>query len=191
MKKILIINGHPYEDKLGYALHARYKEGAESKGHELREILLKDKHFSLNLEKGYKLLPEAEQDIALSQADIAWADHLVWIYPNWWGTYPALLKGFIDRVFLPGFAFRYKNGHGVIRLLKGKSSRIIVTMDNPVWYYHWVLGSPGHKAMRQATLRFCGIAPVRFSTFGGVRKASPETIQGWCDKIHDLGQKAR
>jgi putative NADPH-quinone reductase len=176
---ILIINGHPYEDKLGYLLHRKYREGAEAAGHTVHEILLKDIHFSLNLEKGYKQLPEAELDIQKSQGEIARADHLVWIYPNWWGTYPALMKGFIDRIFLPGFAFRYESGKGRIPLLTNKSSRLIVSMDNPAWYYYLVLGAPGHKAMRRATLHFSGIRPVRALTLGRVRLASSDKIAKW------------
>ena len=57
------------------------------------------------------------------QQDILWADHLVFVYPNWWSTVPALLKGLIDRMFVPGFAFKYReNSPFWDKLLKGKTA---------------------------------------------------------------------
>jgi len=95
------------------------------------------------------------------------------VYPIWWGTYPALLKAFIDRVFLPGFAFKYKpDSMFWDKLLKGKTARLIVTMDAPKWYYALVYRSAGHIALKKATLEFCGVKPVTTSTFGSVKSSS-------------------
>ena len=134
---------------------ATYKEGAEAGGAEVREIIVKDLNFNPILFLGYKRKEKLEDDILSSQELIAWADHLVFIYPNWWGTYPALFKGFIDKVLWPGFAFQYRqNSLGIDQLLTGKSARVIVTMDTPLWYYNLVQGRPGHRAIKGATLKF-------------------------------------
>jgi NAD(P)H dehydrogenase (quinone) len=85
---------------------------------------------------------------------------------------PALLKGFIDKVFLPGFGFRYrKDSVWWDKLLTGKSARLIVTMDTPPWYFRWIYGRPGHNAMKKSTLQFCGIKPVKITSIGPVKHA--------------------
>ena len=92
-----------------------------------------------------------EESIAQARALLAWADHIVFVYPTWWGTTPALLKGFLDRVLAPGFAFT-ENERGYVPLLGGKSAELLTTMDTPCWVYRWIYGAPGHKAMARATL---------------------------------------
>jgi len=188
VKKVLIILGHPNKDSLSNQIMAKYKSGAEKGGAEVKEIVVKDLNFNPILFLGYKRKEKLEDDIIASQELIAWADHLVFIYPNWWGTYPALFKGFIDKVLWPGFAFQYKSGsRGVEQLLKGKSARIFVSMDTPMWYYNLVQGRPGHRAMKGATLEFCGIKPVRFSTFTPVRNAKEQKIEKWLRRVYSLG----
>jgi putative NADPH-quinone reductase len=128
----------------------------------------------------------------MAQEMIRWADHLVFFYPNWWSTFPALLKGFIDRTFLPGFAFKYRTGNRTPeKLLTGKSARLIVTMDNSPWYYRWVLKQPGHNAMKRGTLQFCGINPVRITTVGPVKTSSEKTRQKWLRSISRLGERTQ
>lgn len=78
---------------------------------------------------------------------------MVIIHPVWWSNLPALLKGFIDRVFLPGFAFQYRqNGLGWDKLLKGRTGRLIYTQDGPDWYYRWFVGRPSVRALKKGTL---------------------------------------
>jgi putative NADPH-quinone reductase len=87
-----------------------------------------------------------------AQNDITWAEHLTLVYPIWWGGIPALLKGFFDRVFLPGFAFKYRKGSPFPdKLLKGRTAHLLVTMDTPPWYYRWVYRMPGLHQMRKTT----------------------------------------
>ena len=107
MKRILIINGHPNEDSYCSALAEAYKEGASAHA-EIKEIRIAALNFEPNLKFGYRKRIELEPDLLEAQEKIKRADHLVWVHPVWWGGFPAILKGFIDRVFLPGFAFRYR-----------------------------------------------------------------------------------
>jgi len=69
-------------------------------------LIINELDFNPNLQFGYRKRTELEPDLLKAQELIKWADHLVWIYPVWWGSIPAIMKGFIDRVFLPGFAFQ-------------------------------------------------------------------------------------
>jgi len=71
-------------------------------------VPLIDLKFIPILTYGYRKISELEPDLVQMQQDILWANHLVFVYPNWWATFPALLKGFIDRVFVSGFAFKYR-----------------------------------------------------------------------------------
>ena len=126
MKKILIINGHPDAESFNAALAEAYKKGAIESGAEVKEIVVRELQFNPNLQFGYRKRTELEPDLLEAQAKIKWAEHLVWIYPVWWGSLPAILKGFIDRTFLPGFAFeKIENSVWWDKLLKGKSERII------------------------------------------------------------------
>ena len=188
MKTVLVINGHPDKDSFCAALAKRYFEGASTTGSICTLVHLSDLTFEPNLAFGYRAITELEPDLLAMQQKIMDADHLVFAYPTWWGTYPALLKAFIDRVFLPGFAFKYKpDSMFWDKLLKGKTARLIVTMDAPAWYYALVYRSAGHVAFKKATLEFCGVKPVTTSTFGSVKSSSDKQRQNWLGNIYAKG----
>ena len=190
MKKILIINGNPDKNSLCRSLAESYKKGADATGADCKLIHLIDLNFNPILQNGYRHVTELEPDLVKIQQDILLAHHLVFVYPNWWGTYPALLKGFIDRVFLPGFAFKYReNSPFWDKLLKGKSARLIVTMDTPKWYYYFVNKSPEHNSMKKAILEFSGISPVRITAFSPIRTSDGLKRNDWLDEVKVLGEK--
>jgi NAD(P)H dehydrogenase (quinone) len=108
--RILIILGHPRADSFCGALAEAYAEAARAGGSEVRVISLGSLSFDPILHNGYAAVQPLEPDLFAAQAAISWAEHLVFVYPLWWGAMPALLKGFIDRVFLPGFAFKFRDG---------------------------------------------------------------------------------
>lgn len=106
MKNILLILGHPSENSFCNALLEAYKKGAEASGATCKTLYISRLDFDINLADGYKNgeTMRLEDDLVASQHLIQWADHIVMAYPNWWGFMPAIAKGFIDRIFLPGFA---------------------------------------------------------------------------------------
>jgi putative NADPH-quinone reductase len=108
----------------------------------------------------------------------------------WWGSTPALLKGFFDRVLLPGFAFKYRD-KGVLwdKLLSGKSGRIIYTTDTPVWFYNLFYSAPSVNMIKKRVLGFCGISPVKVTGIGPIRLSSPEFRKKWLEKVTALGHK--
>ncbi len=192
MKKILIINGHPDKSSFCFALAESYKKGADTNGEGCRLVHLIDLKFNPILTYGYRVVSELEPDLVQMQQDILHADHLVFVYPTWWGTYPALLKGFIDRVFLPNFAFKYhKDSPFWDKLLKGKTARIITTMDSPVWYYWLMYKSAGHNAMKRATLEFSGIKPVRITTFAPLKSSDLMSRKKWIEEVEILGKNQK
>ena len=192
MKKILIIQGHPIKDTFSKFLFESYVKGASASGAELKTLVLRDLQFELNFREGYRGKQELEPDLVAAQELISWSDHLVFLYPNWWSTFPALVKGFIDRTFLPGFAFKYRKGTLLWdRLLTGRSARIIVTMDTPAWYYWLMYRRPGHNAMKRGILEYCGFKPVRVTTIGPIKTSSEAKRIQWLSKVEKLGRQLR
>ena len=103
---------------------------------------------------------------------------------------PAVMKGFFDRVFLPGFAFKYRDNSPLWdKLLKGRTAHLIVTMDTPIWYYRWIYHRPGHNQMKRTILGFCGVDVVKISEFAPVISSSQQQRENWIAKVKNLGLK--
>jgi putative NADPH-quinone reductase/1,4-dihydroxy-2-naphthoate octaprenyltransferase len=188
---VLIIAGHPRKESFSFALAEAFREGALHVRMNVKQLTLADMYFNPNV---VAVSPRnqlgEDDDILRAQELIVWADHLVFVYPTWWGTMPALLKGFLDRVLTPGFAFEeIEGGNGWEKLLTGKSAQLITTMDTPSWVYRWIYKNPGYHAMGQATLQFCGISPVRSLSFGPVKDSTPEQRKRWLHKARQAGMK--
>ncbi|ASZ11008.1 NAD(P)H-dependent oxidoreductase [Chitinophaga pendula] len=188
MKKILIINGHPDKESFNAALAAAYLQGASGAGAEVQQLILADLQFNPNLQYGYRKRTELEPDLLRAQELIKWANHLVWIHPVWWGSLPALLKGFLDRTFLPGYAFKYReNTVWWDKLLTGRSARIIYTIDSPDWFYKLYYRKPALHQLKKMTLEFCGITPVRTLGLGPIRGSKENKRQQWLQQVRKLG----
>jgi putative NADPH-quinone reductase len=189
MKRILIINGHPDKQSLCFELAQSYKKGADTAGAQCKLVNLIDLNFNPILGNGYRQRTELEPDLLMIQQEITEADHLVLVYPTWWATYPALLKGFIDRVFLPGYAFKYReNSPFWDKLLVGKTARLIVTMDSPKWYFALFMKNAGHRSMKSGILEFCGIKPVKITSFSPIKSSNASKRLAWVKSVEKLGE---
>lgn len=187
-KKILVINGHPDKESFNYALAASYKKGVVDSGFDLKEINIRELTFNPNLQFGYRDRTELEPDLIEAQEKIKWADHIVWVYPVWWGSVPAIMKGFLDRVLLPGFAFKKREGSvWWDKYLTGRTAHLICTLDQPGWYYQFVNGAPSHKAMNKLCMKFVGIKKVRTTTIAPLRLSTEEFRKKWLSKVEQLG----
>lgn len=190
-KRILVILGHPVTRSFCAALADAYVKGAKAAGNEVQVMSLGDLSFDPLLRNGYATIQQLEPDLVAAQSSITWAEHIVFVYPIWWGAMPALLKGFIDRIFLPGFAFKYRDGAVFWdRLLVGRSAHLLVTMDTPPWYFRWIYRMPGHNQMKRTILEFSGIKPVTVSSFGPIRDSSPLKREKWLAQANTFGRKA-
>lgn len=188
MKKILIINGHPNPESFNFGLAESYKNGAIASGAQVETIVIADLNFNPNLKFGYQKRTELEPDLLDSWEKIKKADHLVWIHPVWWGGLPAITKGFIDRLFLPGMAFQYReNSVWWDKLLKGKTAHIITTLDQPGWYYRLFFGRPSVNQLKKSTLEFCGIKPVKVSYVGIIKTSDENQRKKWLEKVYNFG----
>jgi putative NADPH-quinone reductase len=189
--RIAIIDGHPDsgEVRLCHALAETYAEGAEAAGRAVKRIDVAALDFPLlrsqaKFEKG---APVA--DIAAAQEAITWADHIVIVYPLWLGTMPALLKGFLEQVLRPGFAFDDRKGMMPAKRLRGRSARIVVTMGMPAFAYRWFFGAHSLKSLERNILKLVGIGPIQESLFGMVEAADAAKRAGWLDTMRDLGRR--
>ncbi|MBS7578140.1 MULTISPECIES: NAD(P)H-dependent oxidoreductase [unclassified Enterococcus] len=108
-----------------------------------------------------------DQETSDYRAAIEWSEFIIFIYPIWWSSMPAILKGFIDRVFAKGFAYQYK-GLIPIGLLKNKRAWIINTHDSPLLYASLFQKDYGRILSKQI-LKMCGISTYKHSTLSFVR----------------------
>jgi NAD(P)H dehydrogenase (quinone) len=188
-KRVLVILGHSGSNSLCTGLSERYAAAATEAGHTVRLLKLAELNFDPILHEGYQLIQTLESDLVAAQESITWAQHVVLVYPIWWGSVPGLLKGFLDRLMLPGFAFKYREGALFPdKLLAGRTAQLLVTMDTPPWYFRWIYRQPGIVQMKKTTLEFCGFKPVRVEMFGPVLGSTQAKQQGWLDKSAALAK---
>jgi len=196
-RRILILQGHPDASAphLCHALAAAYAEGARQAGHEVRIVEIAKLDFPLlrsQQEWEHAALPAGLQG---AQDEIAWAQHLLIVFPLWLGDMPALLKGFLEQVARPGFAFkgdaaeRGSNPY-IFKGLKGRSARIVVTMGMPALIYRWVFRARGVGLLKRNILGFVGIAPVRDTLIGMVDRLGEAGVRKWQDRLRALGARA-
>ena len=189
---VLIILGHPRQESLCAALADAFREGAERAGARVEQLKVGELNFDPDVTVPDIRAQPLEDDIRRAQQRVAWADHLVFVYPTWWGTMPARLKGFLDRVLTPGFAFRRGlGGYGLVPLLKGKSAELLTTMDTPSWVYRWFFKAPGNNAMRHATLGFCGIEVLASASFGPVESSTAQERTAWLETARARGLRLK
>lgn len=189
MNNLVVINCHPDKQSFNYALSEEFVTGLDKSKWRVDIINLTDLKFNPILSFGYRQRTELEPDLVISLEKIKSAKHLVWFFPMWWYGLPAILKGFIDRTFLPGIAFEYEEGKPLpIKLLKGKSAHIIITADTPRWFDWFFMGSPAINQFKKGTLQFCGINPVKVTYLAPIRNSSEKKRKQWLQKVNLLGR---
>ena len=172
MPRILAILAHPSFESFNGALHSAYVAGARTLV-DVDELALSELQFDPLLAAGFGRSQPLEPDLEDAQRRIEGAQHVSWFFPTWWAGPPALLKGFIDRTFLPGWAFRYEDGKALpTPLLAGRTAHVVTTMDSPAWWYRFWHRRSVHASFTNATLRFVGFSKVRHTTVFGVREMS-------------------
>jgi putative NADPH-quinone reductase len=194
-RRITVIQGHPdpSANRFGHALASAYMSGAREGGHEVVGVDVAGLDFPLLRSKEdfeHGAPPEA---IRRAQQAIEGAEHLVFIYPLWLGTMPALLKAFLEQVFRPGFAMERPDEAGIRwkRRLMGKSARIVVTMGMPAFIYRWYFRAHSLKSLERNILGFCGISPIKETLIGTVESANPAAREKWLARLHRFGREGR
>ena len=192
-RQILIIQGHPDETSRHFchALADAYREGAESVGHSVSELRIGALDFPLLRSEAEWSEGHTPEALLPAQELIRAADHLVFVYPVWLGTMPALMKAFLEQAFRPGFAFdeAARQGPGGVRPLKCKSARVIVTMGMPGFVYRWFYRAHGYRYFKRNILYFVGIRPVRQSFVGLAGAKSDQGRKRWLDRVRRYGKR--
>lgn len=190
MKNILIINGHPDKESFNCALAESYRRAAKMVEAQVVTINLIELEFDPILKYGYRIPYALEPDLQEAIQKIKEADHIVWFFPMWWYGLPALLKGFIDRTFLPNITFKYQKGKLFPdKLLKGKTSRMVITSDTVSWYHSLFMGKPVINQMKKGVLEFCGIRPVKTTYLGPVKSSTEGQRKKWILLVNKLGEE--
>jgi putative NADPH-quinone reductase len=188
---ILIIEAHPdgHERHLCGALADAYAEGASNAGYTLRRLDISKLDFPLLHSREQFESRSPPEGLAVAAEAVAWAEHIVIVFPLWLGTMPALLKAFLEQVIRPGIAFEYRENGRTKTLLSGCSARIIVTMGMPASVYRFWYGAHGVKCLSRSILNFSGIRPVRHSFFGTVEQADDARRKRWLAEVEALGRR--
>jgi putative NADPH-quinone reductase len=178
----LVIDGHPDGRSLTASLAQRYAAGHG----DARVLALRDLDFDPNLRFGYRERMTLEPDLIEAKQALHEADTIVVATPRWWGSVPALLKGFFDRALLPQQEYRYTKLGLVEGLLPARNGRLLLLADTP-WYFAPFTGLPAQTHVARGTMRFCGIRSVRTHRMLGVKDADAATITRWLDRAEQLG----
>ncbi|WP_120494342.1 NAD(P)H-dependent oxidoreductase [Microbacterium phyllosphaerae] len=184
MSSALIIDGHPDARSLTAELARRY---ATAHG-DARILALRDLDFDPSLRFGYRERMQLEPDLIDAKRALAEAQTVVVFTPLWWGSVPALLKGFFDRALLPQQEYRYSKLGMPEGLLTAANGRLFLLADTP-WFLTPFTGLPAQTHVARGTLRFCGIRSVRTTRMLGVKDASPARIESWLSRAESLGHR--
>ncbi len=176
MKNILIIVAHPKADSFSFAMANTYKENVEAKGHKAELLdLYRDTHQQpfFTYDDANKL--ETDAAMKYYQEKITHANEIVFVFPFWWGSFPAILKNFFDWNLSKGFAFHYVDGRPK-GLLQGKRVKVFTTTGAPKFIY-MITGANRRlkKMMDQQIIAFCGMKLDGFHIFGGVDTSRKNT----------------
>lgn len=163
-KKILVINGHPYEKSYVSELFTTFVNNLNSDKFQIKTLDLGRMSFDPVLRYGYSHKMAEDKDINLSQELLEWSEHIVFFYPVWWGSMPSLLKGWLERVLTPGFAYNM-NGFKTVKHLKGRTAQLFLTSDGPALYQRLIPNSP-IRLMRKHILGLCGIKVIKADILG-------------------------
>ena len=191
-KRIFVLNGHPAATSLTRTMAQTYAAAAQKAGHEVRITHLHDIDFDMDYGfAGYAQHKPLEPCLEAVQVDIEWAEHVVLTTPMWWGGLPAKLKGLIDRVFLPGWAFdTRKQTLGMPQpMLKGRSARAIVLSDTPGIFFSLFYRNALLRQIKGQIFRFVGFKPVKISHFAPAGNATPEKADKWIGKVEAIARE--
>jgi len=182
--KIYILLAHPDKDSFNGRLADAYENAAKNKGHKVRRQNLGEMQFDPILWKGHKIVQELEPHLKQSQENILWCNKWVIFYPLWWGSVPALFKGFLDRTLYSGFAYKYHTKDPLWdKLLKGRSAHVITTCDAPRWWIWWQYRNSDANTIKRATLEFCGFSPVKLTRISRVKYLTEQQREKSINKI--------
>jgi len=188
---VLVVLAHPDPASFNHALAHAAADAARRNGH---AVVLHDLHA----ERFDPILPRAElaKEAPLEPwlrrhcEELATADGIVVVHPNWWGQPPAILTGWIDRVVRPGVAYAFEEadgGEGVpLGLLRARAAVVLNTSNTPPERERAVFGDPLESIWRRCVFDLCGVKDVRRRTYAVVVTSTAELRRGWLADAAEL-----
>ncbi len=187
MKKILVFLGNPTKNSYSGRIADAYEEAARTAGFEVERINIEELNFDPVLHQGYKEIQHLEPDLIKMQEKINWADHVVFVYPNWWCSMPAAMKGMFDRMWLPGFAFNFdKQTKKLIQRLKGKTAHVIIIAGTHSPFMTWWKFGDYTNEIAHGIHGFTGFK-TKVSAFGPSEKVSALVLDSWVERVKKFG----
>ncbi len=158
--RCLVIYCHPVEDSFAAALHERALAALRSAGHEVRDLDLYAMGFDPVLSRqervDYHTVGANEAPVADQIEHIRWAEALVFVYPTWWYGLPAMLKGWLDRVWVPHVTFTLPENNKPIRGLMTNIRHIVgITTYGSPWWWIKVVRDPGRRTLTTGIRAIC------------------------------------
>ncbi|WP_195573053.1 NAD(P)H-dependent oxidoreductase [Paenibacillus sp. 1001270B_150601_E10] len=184
--KYVVLTAHPNPDSFTYAIKNKAVQALEEAGHEVKVRDLYEKVLNPILSvEDFKSSKEGQvsDDVKAEQDLLTWAEALVVIYPLWWASMPAILKGYIDRVFSYGFAYSM-DGNGLQKLLTGKQAILFTTMGNTEEHYnHAGMFEAMRKTVDEGIFDFVGIQVKEHKYFTSVTTVEDATREQMLEEV--------
>ena len=193
--KTLIIYNHPHEGSFCSAIREAVHSGLKKGGHPCKVINLdkdqfdpvmrgKDlKAFVMAGRMGEEGLDGVDPIVLRYMKKLHWAEHIVMIFPVWWMTMPAMMKGFVDKVIFPGGAYKMEDGKLVSTLSDLRQVTVISTMNTPSDIYKDLFGNSLEGSLIKGTFNQIGIHDVRWISLNMVKQSGDERRWLWLDEI--------
>ncbi|BCE01523.1 NAD(P)H-dependent oxidoreductase [Marinicellulosiphila megalodicopiae] len=183
----LLINANPKSTSFCHAIIKTIHAQLILKDEVVHLYELNDLSFNVDLPEGYAKALTLEADLIRFTQSLQNASNIIIVTPVWWGGLPAKFKGLIDRVFVPGVAFRFeKNKSLPIQLLKGKTAQLIFTLDTPVFYFKFWQKAPAVNELEKTILNFCGVKVTKKIYFSPLVKSNAADRNKWLKKVGEI-----
>ncbi|MES2454769.1 MAG: NAD(P)H-dependent oxidoreductase [Bacteroidota bacterium] len=182
---VVIVFNHPYENSYCNAILVSTMKGLETGGHQIDLIHLDNDGFNPVMSKadlrGFVDHQSPDPQVIDYNQRLKSADHLIFIFPVWWDLMPAMTKGFVDRVLLPGVVYdHHPRGFGLVPLLKNlQGVTIITTMNKPKILYALIIGNLIRKAMLRSVFKTMGYRNLSWISHYRVKSVSQEKRRNW------------
>jgi NAD(P)H dehydrogenase (quinone) len=191
MANLSVILAHPRHGSFNHAIAATVVQALKGQEHEVWFHDLYQENFDpvllpAELEREAYLSPLLEQHCR----EIAQAQGIVIVHPNWWGQPPAILKGWVDRVLRPGVAYRFRkgdSGDGVpVGLLQAKAALVFTTSNTPWERELAVFGDPLETLWKNCIFGLCGVPMFMRKNFSVVVTSTPTQRQAWLEEVGEM-----
>ena len=187
---LLIVLAHPDPASFNHAIARTARETLQEAGHTVVFHDLHAEKFDPIIDRS-EIPKDARLDPVIRKHcdELAGADGLVVVHPNWWGQPPAILKGWIDRVFRPGVAYEFldgDNGEGVPRgLLKLRAALVFNTANTPAQREQTVFGDPLERLWKDCIFGLCSNAPFYRRMFGVIVTSTGAQRTEWLREVRE------